>query len=136
MDTSHGDYQGMPSLKEIALMLEYQNKAFVRIEEQMKEVADLSKAVHLLTDQMHTNKDYMPNQERRMSTVTSQIAVHKMLLTLMGVCLSGFIPMMVTWNFQLRAELQELHSTSDTNSEKIRYLERATYKLPAEIKGK
>ena len=117
-------------MKEIALMLEYQNKTFVRIEDQLKEVAELSKAVHLLTDQMHTSKDYMPNQERRMTTVTSQLAVHKMMLSLVGICLLAFVPMMVTWNFQLRSELQAIHSTVDTNSEKIRYLERNLYKLP------
>ena len=130
MDNLSGESQKTPSLKEIALMLEYQNKTFVRIEDQLKEVAELSKAVHLLTDQMHTSKDYMPNQERRMTTVTSQLAVHKMMLSLVGICLLAFVPMMVTWNFQLRSELQAIHSTVDTNSEKIRYLERNLYKLP------
>ncbi len=101
------------TMERIWTMLQYQAESTKRIEDMMKEKSQSNEG-----------------QERRTTAMYTQLAIHKVLLYIAGTLFLTFMPIMVTWNFSLRTELQSLHSTTDTLNEKTRLLERVLYKLP------
>lgn len=119
------------SLERITVILEYQARAMDQLTEKVDKLTELSSAVHSLTDKISS----VEGQHRRVGDIKAKQDTHQTLLNITGLIFLTFIPIMVTWNYQLREELQVMHSSSDASNERIKNLERIIYGAPAQSKG-
>lgn len=100
------------------------------VHEQLKELPKMESTLRLINLQLESLAKItsdVDNLETELDKIKTSVSIHHTILYIGGVVCLAFIPIMASWNMQLRNELKELRSKSDTQAEKIINLERSTY---------
>ena len=114
------------TMNDLYYSLQRQGDNMTDMKRQLESLPALVQSVQLLTHQMEQVNKVPEKLDRIDTTVT----IHQTILWLIGVICGVVFPVLVTWNFQLNAELRDMNSALNSAKEKITALERVTYTKP------
>jgi hypothetical protein len=114
------------TMNDLYYSLQRQGDNMTELKRQLESLPALVQSVQLLGHQM----EQLNKVPEKLDKVDTAVTVHHTILWLIGALCGIVFPVLVTWNFQLNAELREINSSLNSAKEKITSLERVTYTKP------
>jgi hypothetical protein len=127
-DDHNAEEYRMRHLKDISLTdlyhnLQRQGDSVSDIKKQLEPLAKLATSVELLAQRMTSVQDELASFD----AVRTRVTIHQTIHWILGAICGLVFPVLVSWNFQLNADLRSMQSQLDGAKEKIHALERVTY---------